>query len=196
MQRKSDRLILIGSSTGGVEALLNIIGHFPEDVPPCLIVQHTGNHFAKSLVRLLNDATRAQVKTAYDGEPIQNGCIYLAPNNKVHLTLDTRRTLNIKLLDEQPMTGHRPSIDRLFQSAVPEARQVIAAILTGMGKDGAKGILELRKAGAMTIGQDEATSVVYGMPRVANELGGIMRQLPINRIGPAIMHLAKAKAVK
>ncbi len=182
-----DKLILIGASTGGIDALITIAQHFAEDCPPVLIVQHTGGSFARSLIRLLNSACRATVTPAEEGAAARTGHIYLAPDDRYHLTLAQRRRPYIHLQSGGLISGHRPSIDALFMSAVPMAANVTAALLTGMGKDGAAGLTELRRAGAQTIGQDQHTSVVYGMPRVAMEMGGVGQQLPLGAIGPALL---------
>ncbi|KQI71340.1 hypothetical protein AN191_13760 [Loktanella sp. 5RATIMAR09] len=188
-----NKFILIGASTGGIDALITIAQHFEENCPPVLIVQHTGGSFAKSLIRLLNSACRATVSPAEDGIEIKPGHIYLAPDDRFHLTLAQRRKPAIHLQPHDLISGHRPSIDALFMSAMPMAPQVTAALLTGMGKDGAAGLTELRRAGAHTIGQDQHTSVVYGMPRVAMEMGGVCQQLPLGKIGPALLHASAGK---
>jgi len=188
------KLILIGASTGGIDALITIAQHFDENCPPVLIVQHTGGSFAKSLIRLLNSACRAAVTPAEEGIAAQSGHIYLAPDDQFHLTLAPRRRPFIHLQSGGLISGHRPSIDALFTSALPMAPHVTAALLTGMGKDGAAGLTELRKAGAQTIGQDQRTSVVYGMPRVAMEMGGVCQQLPLGAIGPALLNACLTKA--
>lgn len=187
------RVILIGSSTGGVDALLKIIKHFPANCPPTLIVQHTGGGFAQSLIRLLDGGTAAQVHQARDGDRIAPGHIYLAPGDQAHLCLARGNPARIAMRTEALISGHRPSVDALFRSALDFAPRVTAAILTGMGRDGAEGLAALRNAGATTFGQDEASSVVYGMPRVAMELGGVDTQLPIHEIGPALL---RASAVR
>ena len=181
------RLILIGSSTGGIDALLRIVGQFPANCPPTLIVQHTGEGFACSLIRLLNNGSPAKVEAARDGVSPQAGHIYLAPESTCHLQLAGRDVPRLHLSESAPVSGHRPSVDALFQSATPFARQVTAAILTGMGRDGAAGLLALRQAGAHTIGQDRATSTVYGMPRAAKEIGAVIEELPLERIAGALL---------
>jgi two-component system chemotaxis response regulator CheB len=181
------QIILMGASTGGVDALLQILRHFTPSCPPTLIVQHTGRQFAQSLTRLLDGATQANVVAAQDGEPLERGCVYLSPSTEHHLCLARNQPFRIVLCQDSPRMGHRPSVDALFESAVPHAANVTAAILTGMGKDGAQGMCSLRQAGAQTIGQDESTSIVYGMPRVAHALGGVGRALPIVEIGPALL---------
>lgn len=187
------RIILIGSSTGGVDALMQIISEFPADCPPTIIVQHTGGHYARSLIRLLDGATAARVLPARDGLPLSRGEIYLPPCDTAHLQLRAGSSREISLKPGPPISGHRPSVDALFRSAVGHAEHVTAALLTGMGRDGAAGITELRNAGARTVGQDAATSVVYGMPRVAKDMGGIETELPLPKIGAAILMMSQVK---
>lgn len=187
------KIILIGSSTGGIDALLKTVTHFSGTCPPTLIVQHTGESFANSLIRLLNGATAAHVSGATDGAPLLPGHIYLPPNNRTHMGIVGRGGLRVVLQAGEPMSGHRPSVDALFHSARPYAPHVTAALLTGMGRDGADGLLALRRGGAHTIGQDAATSVVYGMPRIAMEAGAVVEQLPLPRIGPALLQASTVK---
>ena len=182
-----NRLILIGASTGGIDALLTITRHFDRQSPPVLIVQHTGGTFAKSLIRLIDGASSAAVLAAEDGMPVEAGHVYLAPDDQSHLTLSPTHRGQIALLQTAPLSGHRPSVDALFASAIRYAGHVSAALLTGMGRDGAEGLTKLRQAGAFTIGQDERTSVVYGMPRIAMEMGGVCAQLALGEIGPALL---------
>jgi two-component system, chemotaxis family, protein-glutamate methylesterase/glutaminase len=198
--RQSERtdprsIILIGSSTGGVDALMQILRNFHEGAPPAVIVQHTGGHFAESLIRLLNTATTAKVIAATQDAVLQRGHVYLASGDTHHVRLAKGTPARIRLDDAPRISGHRPSVDALFQSATPFAPHITAAILTGMGRDGAEGITALRKAGARTIGQDEATSVVYGMPRIAQSLGGIETELPIQQIGPSLLRAAMQRKI-
>jgi two-component system chemotaxis response regulator CheB len=185
------RIILIGSSTGGVDALLQVLSSFPPHAPPTLIVQHTGGEFIGSLARLLSRCTNIRIKMAEDGEALAKGCVYLSPSNDVHLALKGQLRPIIGLDTAPRVSGHRPSVDQLFRSALPFARNVSAAILTGMGRDGAQGLLQLRAAGASTIAQDSDTSVVYGMPRVAFEIGAAQQQLALQDIGPALLDSCK-----
>ena len=190
---RSPRVILIGASTGGVDALLRVLSHFSEKCPPTFIVQHTGGNFTNSLIRLLDSATDARVCGAQNGMAVEKGKIYLSPSDRVHLTIETEDVPKVALCATAPVLGHRPSVDALFFSAVPIAPRVTAALLTGMGCDGAAGIEALNTAGADTFGQDETTSLIYGMPRKAKELGGIQVELPINDIGPALLKSAQTK---
>lgn len=182
-----DWVILIGASTGGIDALTTILPHFPALCPPIAIVQHTGQSFAQTLARLLDRYCAANVVMAQTGLEMSTGRVCLAGGIDGHLQLIKKQNLVCNVVGGPATSGHIPSIDELFFSALPFARQVIAVLLTGMGRDGAEGLLALRKAGAITIGQDEQSSVVYGMPRVAHELGAVQHQLPLTDIGPAIM---------
>ncbi|PJI84939.1 CheB methylesterase [Yoonia maricola] len=188
-----NRMILIGASTGGIDALLNVSRHFDRHCPPVLIVQHTGAGFAKSLIKLLNGASPATVIAAQDHMSLAPGHVYLAPDDRAHLTVSPKQKPDIILQDDPAVSGHRPSVDALFTSALPHAPKVSAALLTGMGKDGAAGLTKLRQAGSHTIGQDQKTCVVYGMPRVAMEMGGVCTQLPIQDIGPALLKSCRAR---
>lgn len=192
---ESTKKILIGASTGGIDALTTILRHFPKDCPPTAIVQHTGQNFSETLVRLLDRNCVADVVLAETGLEMQPGRIVLAGGIDGHLKLEHRNTTICKVVRGPATSGHLPSIDEMFMSAIPFAAQVIAVLLTGMGRDGATGLLNLRQAGATTIGQDQATSVVYGMPRVAHELGAVQYQMALPDIGPAILDLcASAQA--
>lgn len=190
----SDRIVLIGASTGGVDAIAQIIQHFSQKSPPVMIVQHTGGRFAKSLMRHLDGMTDARVTSALDDQRLETGAIYLAPDDAHHLLLCPRTGNRVKLGTEASISGHRPSVDALFHSAVPFAKRVTAALLTGMGQDGARGLMALRSAGAHTIVQDQATSVVYGMPRIAAEMGAAIEQLPIAKIGPSLLRAHSQQA--
>ncbi|MBT8155494.1 chemotaxis protein CheB [Epibacterium ulvae] len=188
---RSNKMILIGSSTGGVEALRNVLVGFPPSCPPTLIVQHTGKNFGQGLVSLLDRICPAKVVSVDDNRPIEAGHVYVAAGQTRHFGMSQRKPLRTRLKDGPPISGHMPSVDALFTSAVPFARDVVATILTGMGQDGAKGLLELRKAGATTFAQDEQSSVVYGMPRVAWENGGAQKQVSLSRMANALLQACK-----
>lgn len=190
----SDKIVLIGASTGGIDALLSVLSHFPADCPPTAIVQHTGKSFSDSLIRLLDRRCAATVRAAEHGLLLQPGVICVAGGSEGHLRLGSSATLRTTLTPGPAVSGHTPSVDELFHSAVPSASKVVAALLTGMGRDGAAGLLALRNAGATTIGQDAPSSVVYGMPRAAWEIGAVQQQLPLSSIGPAILRLCAQDA--
>lgn len=186
--RANGRLVAIGASTGGVEALLAVISRFPAHCPPTVITQHMPGAFTRSFAERLNRSTAAKVEEAYDGAPLDTGRIYLAPGGATHLEVVGGSGLRCRLVDGDPVNGHRPSVDVLFHSvAKVVGGRAVGAILTGMGRDGAKGLLAMRQAGAVTIAQDEASCVVYGMPKVAMEIGAAQKQLSLERIGAGIL---------
>ena len=177
-------ILAIGSSTGGVEALLTILQGFPADCPATVITQHMPATFTRSFAARLDKVTPAHVSEAVDGAILKPGHIYLAPGGAYHLTVTSGRC---RLQAADPVNGHRPSVDVLFESVARSGRPMTGAILTGMGRDGARGLLTMREAGAHTFGQDEASCVVYGMPKAAYELGAVQRQMPLARLAPAIL---------
>lgn len=187
------KLILIGSSTGGVEALLQILSEFPKNCPPTAIVQHTGASFTESLVKLLNRSCSAEVMIASDGTEIRSGMICVANPRLGHLGVHSNMPFRCKVMGAAPVSGHIPSVDVLFESSVKLARNTVGVLLTGMGKDGANGLLEMRNNGAITIAQDKATSVVYGMPRAAFEIGAVEHSLPLNKIASKILETASSR---
>jgi two-component system, chemotaxis family, protein-glutamate methylesterase/glutaminase len=187
-----NRLIAIGSSTGGVEALLEVLSHFPRHCPPTLITQHMPAGFTASFAARLDKMCAPHVAEATDGATLQAGHVYLAPGAVSHLEISGSTTWRCRLVKDDPVNGHKPSVDRLFHSVAHCAgAKAVGVILTGMGRDGAQGLAALRASGADTIGQDEATSIVYGMPRVAQEIGAVARQLPLEKIGAEIMRLCR-----
>ena len=188
----TDKVILIGSSTGGVEALRSLLVGFPANCPPTVIVQHTGKNFGPGLVTLLNRICAASVVAAQDNIQLKPGTVHIAAGQIQHLGLSSRAPHRTRLKDGPAISGHTPSVDALFSSAVPMAKNVVATILTGMGQDGAKGLLELRKAGATTFAQDEQSSVVYGMPRVAWQNGAAQKQVSLARMAGTLLQACKA----
>ncbi len=187
----ADHILAIGASTGGVEALLSIISAFPADCPATVVTQHMPATFTASFAARLNKASAATVTEAVDGAPMLPGHVYIAPGGLTHLEV-IGTTPRCRLSEGDTVSGHRPSVDVLFRSVARLRRPMTGVILTGMGRDGAQGLLEMREAGAHTLGQDEASSVVYGMPRVAHEIGAVERQLPLSRISSAILDLCAA----
>ncbi len=183
----NERIVLIGASTGGVDALLKVLGEYPVDGPATLIVQHTGRGFGASLASLLDRQCASRVRLAQDRDELRRGQVLVAAGSQSHLKLECGRTLRTLLVSGDTRGGHMPSVDVLFESALPVARRCTAALLTGMGRDGAEAMLALRKAGAVTIAQDSETSTVYGMPRAAVEIGAVTTSLPLDRICQAIL---------
>jgi two-component system chemotaxis response regulator CheB len=190
--RPDPNLVLaIGASTGGVEALLTILQGFPANCPATVITQHMPATFTKSFAARLDKVCAPTVTEAEDGAPVKPGHIYIAPGGEAHLEVSGAAP-RCRLVRTDTVNGHRPSVDVLFNSVIGLKRPMAGVILTGMGKDGAKGLLAMREAGARTLGQDEASSVVYGMPKAAQELGAVERQLPLHRLRPAILDLCAA----
>lgn len=188
------KVVAIGSSTGGVEALGAIISHFPANCPPTVITQHMPATFTKSFAERLNRASAATVLEASDGAPIKAGTVYIAPGGDRHLEISGSGAMRCRLRQGEPVNGHRPSVDVLFDSVVKSTgAECVGVLLTGMGRDGAKGLMGIRNAGAHTLGQDEHSCVVYGMPRVAFEIGAVERQVSLERMAAAILALCNAE---
>lgn len=181
------RIVMIGSSTGGVEALSQVLREFPENCPPTFITQHIPAHFSASFAKRLNTNCAPKVVEATDGLVVEKGMVVIAPGSEAHLELVMRPYPTCRLKHADKVSGHRPSVDVLFESGTAVAKRISAAILTGMGQDGAKGMLSLRNAGAQTYAQDEASCVVYGMPRAAMENGAAMKALPLRKIANALL---------
>jgi two-component system, chemotaxis family, protein-glutamate methylesterase/glutaminase len=186
--KTTDRLICIGASTGGTVALEYLFQRLPPHLPPILIVQHMPPNFTKQFAQRLNGLSPLEIKEADDGEIVSDGTVYIAPGG-LHLTLERRgAALYTRLTTGERIQFQRPSADVLFCSAAEAAgRNVVAALLTGMGKDGAAGLLSLFRAGAFTVAQDEASSVVWGMPRAAIELGAATEVLPLEKIAKRLV---------
>lgn len=189
------RIVAIGASTGGVEALLAVLARFPKNCPPTVITQHMPATFTKSFADRLDRLCEPRVSEASHGAPLMQGQIYLAPGSTTHLEIISGNAgLTCCLKAHDLVNGHRPSVDVLFRSVAAMAgARAVGVILTGMGRDGADGLKVMREAGASTIGQDEATSLVYGMPKVAFERGGVGKQMPLNKIGDEIISLTARK---
>jgi two-component system chemotaxis response regulator CheB len=193
--RGDGAVIAIGSSTGGVEALITLLAAFPVNCPPTVITQHMPATFTRSFADRLDRRCRPHVQEAYDGAPLAAGQVYLAPGGVAHLEVTGRRALACRLVDAPPVNGHRPSVDRLFHSVARGAgAAAVGVILTGMGRDGADGLLAMRQAGAQTFGQDEASCVVYGMPRAAFEAGAVVRQAPLTALASLALDACEARS--
>jgi len=195
--RTTERIVAIGASTGGVEALREIACALPADSPGVLITQHMPAGFTSRFAERLNVLAQVTVQEASDGQRVLPGHVYIAPGNH-HLELvRTGANYLCRLSDGPPVSGHRPSIDVLFRSVAKNAgANAIGVILTGMGKDGAVGLKEMRSVGASTIGQNEATCVVYGMPKAAAAIGASEIELAIDRIAAAIIERCRDRHVR
>lgn len=192
-------IIVIGASTGGVEALHTVLSGFPADCPPTLVVQHINGCFAGAIAQSFDRAVRPRVMLAESDMPLERGMVLLAPGNERHLQVASAGTRGMRcvLREGDPVTGHRPSVDRLFASlastlGAARGPRGLGILLTGMGQDGAQGMAQLASIGAHTIAQDQASCVVFGMPRAAIELGAASEVLPLERIAPAIFKPVKA----
>ncbi|WP_419168886.1 chemotaxis-specific protein-glutamate methyltransferase CheB [Halobacteriovorax sp.] len=186
------QLIAIGASTGGTEAIKQLLLTMPKQFPPILIVQHIPPVFSTAFANRLNELCPFTVKEAVDGEELKNNTVYIAPGG-IHMGVIGTKNLAIKLDEETPLySGHKPSVDYLFENlAKVKSHCVTAALLTGMGADGAKGLLKLKENKSFTITQDEDTSVVYGMPKKAFELGASCESLALDKITDKILSKIK-----
>tara|TARA_R110001606_G_scaffold337046_1_gene485011 strand:+ start:16802 stop:17863 length:1062 start_codon:yes stop_codon:yes gene_type:complete len=189
----SEKLVIIGASTGGTEAIREVLEPMPANCPAILIAQHMPGGFTRSFAQRLNRLCRIGVKEAEDGERILPGYAYIAPG-EAHLKLDRSGANYVARLDHgPPVNRHRPSVDVLFESAARQAgRNAIGVLLTGMGKDGARGLLSMREAGAQTLAQDQETSLVFGMPREAIALGAASEVVALDQVAARLMALAAA----
>jgi two-component system chemotaxis response regulator CheB len=181
-------LVLIGASTGGTEALKEVLVALPESAPGILIVQHMPQSFTSSFARRLDSLCRIHVKEAEHGDRIKPGTAYVAPGHSHLLVRKSGAGYQAELSQAEPVNRHRPSVDVLFRSAAACAgRHAIGVILTGMGKDGAAGMLDMKRAGAWNIAQDQESCVVYGMPREAVALRAVDEVIPLSEIGAKLM---------
>ncbi|WP_435628365.1 protein-glutamate methylesterase/protein-glutamine glutaminase [Candidatus Ferrigenium straubiae] len=179
----TEKLIIIGASTGGTEAIKEVLTRLPADVPGILVAQHMPENFTKSFAERLNSLCKISVKEAEHNERILPGHAYIAPGHSHLLLKRSGANYMTELNQGPPVNRHRPSVDVLFRSAANAAgANAMGIILTGMGKDGAQGLLEMKQAGSFTIAQDEASCVVFGMPREAILLGGASEVLPLQNI--------------
>lgn len=190
-QHHPRRVILLGASTGGTEALREVLTHLPGDLPGIAIVQHIPAHFSRAFADRLNACCAFEVREAVNGDKLVPGLALIAPGN-FHMMLQwVGDSYRVRITDGPTVWHQRPAVDVLFKSAADLAGpNAIAGVLTGMGKDGAEGLLRLREKGAVTFSQDEESCVVYGMPRVAWEMGGSQRQLGLDAIAEHILHVA------
>lgn len=184
----NDSVLALGASTGGTEALMQVISVLPEVTPGILVVQHMPVEFTAGFAQRLDRASQMEVREARDGDEFRQGLVLLAPGDRHMRLREGPRGRRVELRADAPVNRHRPAVDVLFDSLAEICGpKTVAALLTGMGADGAAGLLRLREAGAVTLAQDQETCVVYGMPRAAVELGAVRRSLPLKKIAPALL---------
>nr|WP_280530573.1 chemotaxis response regulator protein-glutamate methylesterase [Paraburkholderia sacchari] len=184
----TEKLVIVGASTGGTEAIREVLQPLPPDAPAVLIAQHMPPGFTKSFAQRLNGLCRITVKEAEHGERVLPGHAYIAPGHAHLLLARSGANYIAHLSDEPPVNRHRPSVDVLFRSAALHAgKNAIGVILTGMGRDGAAGLLEMRQAGAFTLAQDEASCIVFGMPREAIAMGAADEIAPLAEMSRRVM---------
>lgn len=190
----SDRVIAIGASTGGTEAIFDVIKRFGQNIPGVVVVQHMPPVFTAMYAERLNRQCLVSVKEAKDGDYVQRGQVLIAPGDKHMRLVRSGGTYRVECKEGEKVSGHCPSVDALFQSVAEAAgAKAIGVILTGMGADGAKGLLAMRKAGAYTIGQDEESCVVYGMPKAAYDCGAVQYQKGLTQIADQVHALLNKK---
>lgn len=177
----SNLLVAIGASTGGTEAIFEVVKGFGTDIPGVVIVQHMPPGFTGMYAKRLNDQCRVRVKEAQTGDQVRPGHVLIAPGGDQHMrVVKVNGVYQVECRSGPRVNGHCPSVDVLFESVAKAAKKdAVGIILTGMGGDGAKGLLAMRKAGAHTIGQDESTCIVYGMPKVAYDIGAVQQQVKL-----------------
>ena len=189
-------LIAIGASMGGVEAVSRVLRRLPTGLPPIVITQHMPPVFTKKYSERLDKECAIRIVEGKDGDILKSGYAYLAPGGKQMGVVNSSGVYKLVIKDTEKVSGHCPSVDYLFDSVAKEVKgEIIAVILTGMGSDGAKGLLNIRKKGGFTIGQNKETCVVYGMPMVANKIGAVLKEAPLDSIPEIILNKLKKKKV-
>jgi two-component system chemotaxis response regulator CheB len=188
------RVVAIGASTGGVEALTDVISQFPANGPAALVVQHIPAAYIKRFTERLNRISAARVEEASHGAQLCAGTIYIAPGS-CHLELIAGPNgYHCLLVDKEPVNGFKPSVDVLFHSvANVVGAHAVGVIMSGMGRDGVMGLKAMREAGACTLGQDAASSAVYGMPKAAFEIGAVERQVSLGKLATEILKLTNSQ---
>ena len=193
MIKTTEMIIAVGASTGGTEALKLFLTQMPLDCPPIVIVQHMPDLFTAAFARRLDGECAVTVKEARDGDRLLRGHALIAPGAKHTLLKRSGASYSVEVRDGPLVSRHRPSVDVLFRSVARYAGgNAVGIIMTGMGDDGAKGLKEMRDAGARTLGQDHDTCVVYGMPKEAMRMGAVEDEVPLERLAPAALRLAGA----
>ncbi|MFG6447867.1 chemotaxis response regulator protein-glutamate methylesterase [Roseateles sp. BYS180W] len=187
----TDRVIAIGSSTGGVQTLESLLTRLPRTAPGIVVVQHMPEKFTQALASRLDGLCAMEIAEARDGDRVVPGRVLIAPGGRHMKLLRSGAWYVVEVRDGPLVNHHKPSVDVLFRSVAQCAgRNAVGLILTGMGDDGARGLLEMRQAGARTLGQDEASCVVYGMPKAAAEIGAVEQVVPLNDIPNALLAAA------
>jgi two-component system chemotaxis response regulator CheB len=190
--RTTQQILAVGASTGGTEALREFLTALPPDAPGVVVVQHMPEHFTRAFAERMDTLCTVRVKEGEDGDRVLAGHVLIAPGNHHMRLVRDGATYRVRLSQDPPVNRHRPSVDVLFDSCAAAAgRNAVGVIMTGMGDDGARGLLAMRNAGARTLGQDEATCVVYGMPKVAVEVGAVEQVLPLQRLAAAALTLVQ-----
>lgn len=186
--RSTEQLIFVGASTGGTEAIKEFLVNLPADMPAILITQHMPEYFTRTFAARLDGLCSLRVKEAEHRERVLPGHVYIAPGNQ-HLSIQRSGANYLACLSDAPLVNrHRPAVDVLFQSAAEVVgHNAIGVIMTGMGRDGAQGLLQMHQAGAYTLAQDEASCIVFGMPKEAIAVGGVDRVLPLNQLAIAVI---------
>lgn len=194
LDESTDKVVAIGASTGGTEAIRQVLTCFPVMFPGVLVVQHMPPGFTEMFAERLNSQCQMSVKEAEHGDKVLPGRILIAPGGDRHMRLKrVGGFYTVTLMEGEKMCGHCPSVEVLMQSVAQDAgKNAVGVMLTGMGADGADGMVAMRKAGARTVGQDEASSVVYGMPKEAFIRGGVEKQAPLAQIGREVIRLVQA----
>jgi two-component system chemotaxis response regulator CheB len=188
MAKTTEKVVVVGASTGGTEALSDFLQAMPLDAPGIVIVQHMPEHFTRAFATRLNNICRISVKEAEDNDTVIRGRALIAPGNHHLLLKRSGARYYVEIKDGPLVSRHRPSVDVLFRSAARYAgKNTIGVIMTGMGDDGAKGMLEMKEVGAFNIAQDEESCVVFGMPKKAIELDAVDKVLPLNAIPTAVL---------
>jgi two-component system chemotaxis response regulator CheB len=188
MIKTTDIVVAVGASTGGTEALRVFLENLPVDCPGIVIVQHMPEHFTRSFANRLNEICKIEVKEASNGDTVIRGRALIAPGNKHALLKRSGAKYYVEVRDGALVNRHRPSVDVLFSSTAQFAgSNAVGIIMTGMGADGAKGMLEMKNAGAHTIAQDEASSVIFGMPKEAIATGAVDKVVPLNKIASELL---------
>lgn len=190
LAQTTNKIVAIGASTGGTEALKDVLMALPRNAPGTVIVQHMPANFTPLFAQRLNTLCSMEIREAKNGDSIIPGVALIAPGDYHMVVRRSGARYYVEIGNGEKVSGHRPSVDVLFNSVAKIAgANAIGVILTGMGGDGAKGLLAMKNAGAKTIGQDEASCVVYGMPKVAYEIGAVEKQLPLSRVADGILSL-------